>query len=178
MGRRKKASKPPPKRKIIEKLDTMFNCPFCNHERSCEVKLDRQRNTGLISCTVCLEDFQTSINYLSEAIDVYSEWIDACESANAWPQHAGLFPHCCIYVYTYLKLKCKGIVTLLRWMSSWSMEDIAETVNGIPILWSILLNEADWRKRLPKDIFCVRWMLDGMKKVLSKYSHLVRKKIR
>ena len=38
----------------------------------------------MISCTVCLEDFQTSINYLSEPIDVYSEWIDACESANAW----------------------------------------------------------------------------------------------
>lgn len=83
MGRRKKQAKPPPKRKAIEKLPTMFNCPFCNHERSCEVKLDHDRKTGLISCTVCLEDFQTSINYLSEAIDVYSEWIDACESANA-----------------------------------------------------------------------------------------------
>ena len=39
MGRRKKANKPPPKRKIIEKLDSVFNCPFCNHEKSCEVKM-------------------------------------------------------------------------------------------------------------------------------------------
>lgn len=82
MGRRKKANKPPPKRKAIEPLDTLFNCPFCNHEKSCEVKLDRERNTGVITCNVCLEDFQTNINYLSEAVDVYSEWIDACESAN------------------------------------------------------------------------------------------------
>uniref|UniRef100_A0A914DFA0 Transcription elongation factor 1 homolog n=1 Tax=Acrobeloides nanus TaxID=290746 RepID=A0A914DFA0_9BILA len=44
---------------------------------------DRERNVGFISCRVCLEDFQTNINYLSEAIDVYSDWIDACESANA-----------------------------------------------------------------------------------------------
>ncbi|KAI8774314.1 transcription elongation factor 1 [Biomphalaria glabrata] len=82
MGRRKKANKPPPKRKAIVPLDTLFNCPFCNHEKSCEVKLDRERNTGIITCNVCLEDFQTNINYLSEAVDVYSDWIDACESAN------------------------------------------------------------------------------------------------
>ncbi|KAM7286471.1 transcription elongation factor 1 homolog [Ixodes scapularis] len=82
MGRRRSKRKPPPKRKNIEPLETQFNCPFCNHERSCEVKMDRQRNTGRITCRVCLEDFQTSINYLSEAIDVYSDWIDACEEAN------------------------------------------------------------------------------------------------
>ncbi|EJW70746.1 hypothetical protein WUBG_18348, partial [Wuchereria bancrofti] len=43
---------------------------------------DRERNVGFISCRVCLEDFQTNINYLSEPIDVYSDWIDACEQAN------------------------------------------------------------------------------------------------
>ncbi len=25
------------RKKAIEPLDTMFNCPFCNHEKSCEV---------------------------------------------------------------------------------------------------------------------------------------------
>jgi len=83
MGRRKKANKPPPKRKAIEPLDTQFTCPFCNHEKACEVKLEKARNTGIISCRVCSESFQTSINYLSEAVDVYADWIDACESANA-----------------------------------------------------------------------------------------------
>ena len=31
---------------------------------------------------VCLEEFQTLITHLSEPVDVYSEWIDACEAAN------------------------------------------------------------------------------------------------
>jgi transcription elongation factor Elf1 len=29
-----------------------------------------------------MEDFQTNITPLTEAIDVYSDWIDACEAAN------------------------------------------------------------------------------------------------
>jgi len=44
---------------------------------------DRARNTAYITCGVCSEDFQTTINYLSEPIDVYSDWVDACENANA-----------------------------------------------------------------------------------------------
>ena len=39
MGKRKAKRKAPPKKRFIEKLDTQFNCPFCNHERSCEVKM-------------------------------------------------------------------------------------------------------------------------------------------
>ncbi|CAH3116470.1 transcription elongation factor 1 homolog [Pocillopora damicornis] len=81
MGRRRSKRKPAPKRRQ-DPLDKQFNCPFCNHEKSCEVRMDRVRNTGHISCRVCLEDFQTSITYLSEPVDVYSDWIDACESAN------------------------------------------------------------------------------------------------
>ncbi|XP_038048582.1 transcription elongation factor 1 homolog [Patiria miniata] len=82
MGRRRSKRKPPPKKKLVGTLDTQFTCPFCNHEKACEVKMDRTRQIGVISCRVCLEDFQTSINYLTEPVDVYSDWIDACESAN------------------------------------------------------------------------------------------------
>uniref|UniRef100_A0A671RZW3 Transcription elongation factor 1 homolog n=1 Tax=Sinocyclocheilus anshuiensis TaxID=1608454 RepID=A0A671RZW3_9TELE len=82
MGRRKSKRKPPPKKKMTGNLDTQFTCPFCNHEKSCDVKMERSRNTGIISCTVCLEEFQTPITYLSEPVDVYSDWIDACEAAN------------------------------------------------------------------------------------------------
>lgn len=39
MGRRKSKRKPPAKRKAIMPLDIQFNCPFCNHEKSCEVKM-------------------------------------------------------------------------------------------------------------------------------------------
>ncbi|OTF72893.1 hypothetical protein BLA29_003074 [Euroglyphus maynei] len=82
MAKKKSKRKPMAAKKPIQPLDTLFNCPFCNHEKSCEVKLDRQRNVGRISCRICLEDFQTNINYLSEPIDIYTEWIDACESVN------------------------------------------------------------------------------------------------
>ncbi|KAG5278546.1 hypothetical protein AALO_G00100140 [Alosa alosa] len=82
MGRRKSKRKPPPKKKLTGDLDTQFTCPFCNHEKACDVKMERSRNTGIISCSVCLEEFQTPITYLSEAVDVYSDWIDACEAAN------------------------------------------------------------------------------------------------
>uniref|UniRef100_A0AAY4CG00 Transcription elongation factor 1 homolog n=1 Tax=Denticeps clupeoides TaxID=299321 RepID=A0AAY4CG00_9TELE len=61
MGRRKSKRKPPPKKKMTGNLDTQFTCPFCNHEKSCDVKMERSRNTGIISCTVCLEEFQTPI---------------------------------------------------------------------------------------------------------------------
>ncbi|KAL6477073.1 hypothetical protein MHYP_G00155720 [Metynnis hypsauchen] len=82
MARRKSKRKPPPKKKMTGNLDTQFTCPFCNHEKSCDVKMERNRNTGIISCSVCLEEFQTPITYLSEPVDVYSDWIDACEAAN------------------------------------------------------------------------------------------------
>lgn len=89
MGRRKSKRKPPPKKKLTGNLDTQFTCPFCNHEKSCDVKMERTRNTGIISCTVCLEEFQTPITYLSEPVDVYSDWIDACEAANQQPRLTG-----------------------------------------------------------------------------------------
>jgi len=82
MGRRRSKRKPPPKRKMIEDLPSTFTCPFCNSENSCEVDLDQTKRIGMINCSVCLEQFSTVINYLTEPLDVYSEWIDACEAAN------------------------------------------------------------------------------------------------
>ncbi|KAG9338756.1 hypothetical protein JZ751_025192 [Albula glossodonta] len=40
MGRRKSKRKPPPKKKLTGNLDTQFTCPFCNHEKSCDVKME------------------------------------------------------------------------------------------------------------------------------------------
>ena len=82
MGKRKVKRKPAPKRKMIEPLDTQFSCPFCNHEKSCYVKLDHERKTGSIRCRICGEEFNTPITDLYEAVDVYNDWIDACEEAN------------------------------------------------------------------------------------------------
>ena len=37
---------------------------------------------GKVECNVCHESYSTQIHKLTEAIDVYSDWIDACEDAN------------------------------------------------------------------------------------------------
>jgi len=44
------------------------------------VKLDKKSGIGDLYCKVCGQKFQSNINYLSAAVDVYSDWIDACES--------------------------------------------------------------------------------------------------
>ncbi|GLJ38953.1 hypothetical protein SUGI_0794100 [Cryptomeria japonica] len=81
MGKRKSSAKPPPKKRM-DKLETVFTCPFCNHGSSVECRMDRKDMIGEASCSVCQEKFSTTINALSEPIDVYSEWIDECERVN------------------------------------------------------------------------------------------------
>nr|AKJ77985.1 ElF1 superfamily transcriptions factor [Triticum aestivum] len=81
MGKRKAAAKPPP-RKGMDKLDTVFSCPFCNHGSSVECRIDLKNLIGEANCQICQESFSTTANALTEAIDVYSEWIDECERVN------------------------------------------------------------------------------------------------
>ena len=81
MGRRKSKRQAPTRRNMLV-LDQIFDCPFCNHEKSCDVNMDKERNTGRVQCTKCFEDFQAKINFLSEPVDVFNEWIDAREAAN------------------------------------------------------------------------------------------------
>ncbi|KAL4518217.1 hypothetical protein Ndes2526B_g01356 [Nannochloris sp. 'desiccata'] len=82
MAKKKSTTKAPPK-KQRPKLETTFSCPFCNAEKSVHCELDRERNVGQVKCTLCSEHWETKIHALSEPIDVYSEWIDACEAENA-----------------------------------------------------------------------------------------------
>jgi len=80
MGKRKKAAKKPTGPKKNEPLATTFPCLFCNHEKSVTVKIDKKSGVGQLSCKVCDQKFQCAINYLSAAVDVYSDWVDACDS--------------------------------------------------------------------------------------------------
>ncbi|PKX96741.1 transcription elongation factor 1 family protein, partial [Aspergillus novofumigatus IBT 16806] len=79
-GKRKKSSRQPQQPKKKEPLPTTFACLFCNHENSVIVKLDKKLGLGNLSCKVCGQRFQTGINYLSAAVDVYSDWVDACDA--------------------------------------------------------------------------------------------------
>lgn len=80
MGKRKRATKPPPKKKAA-KLDKVFDCPFCGHEQTVDCFLEREINLGRVECRVCGVKYSTTIHHLDEEIDVYAKWIDACESA-------------------------------------------------------------------------------------------------
>ena len=80
MGKRK-SSKPPPKKKK-PKLDSTFNCPFCNSNKSVGADFDYERNIATVSCGICAVTYSTPIDPLTEPVDVYSAWIDACEAEN------------------------------------------------------------------------------------------------
>ncbi|WVO14000.1 hypothetical protein L204_101625 [Cryptococcus depauperatus] len=78
MGKRKAAKKPAPKRKA-EPLSSVFKCLFCNHEKAVTVKLDKATMFGHLNCKICGQKYSTPINNLSAAVDVYCDWVDACE---------------------------------------------------------------------------------------------------
>ncbi|CAN6913736.1 unnamed protein product, partial [Brassica oleracea] len=61
MGKRKSRAKPATTKRM-DKLDILMK----------EV-------IGIATCRICEESFSTTITALSEAIDIYSEWIDECE---------------------------------------------------------------------------------------------------
>lgn len=46
-------------------------------------EMDKERKVGQVKCTLCGEHWESKINALSEPIDVYSDWLDACEGENA-----------------------------------------------------------------------------------------------
>ncbi|GMH39901.1 hypothetical protein BSKO_07805 [Bryopsis sp. KO-2023] len=82
MGKRK-SRKQPVVTKAKRKLPTLFNCPFCNSDKSVSVTTDKERSTGTCTCGVCGARYCGTVNSLSDPVDVYCEWIDACEDANA-----------------------------------------------------------------------------------------------
>mmetsp|Transcript_21309 Transcript_21309/g.40104 ORF Transcript_21309/g.40104 Transcript_21309/m.40104 type:complete len:96 (-) Transcript_21309:247-534(-) len=83
MGRRRASAKPPAKPR--QKLDTMFNCLFCGSLKSVEVKMNRLEKIAFLKCRVCGAGFSSAITYLSEAVDVYSDWVDKCAEVNYEP---------------------------------------------------------------------------------------------
>ncbi|KAI9741858.1 MAG: hypothetical protein M1834_000246 [Cirrosporium novae-zelandiae] len=67
MGKRKKSTRKPQGPKKREKLETTFPCLFCNHEKSVSVSMAKKDGIG-------------NLSYLSHEVDVYSDWIDACDA--------------------------------------------------------------------------------------------------
>mmetsp|Transcript_3849 Transcript_3849/g.11475 ORF Transcript_3849/g.11475 Transcript_3849/m.11475 type:complete len:89 (-) Transcript_3849:1249-1515(-) len=81
MGKRKKATKPPPKPKDPT-LEKTFDCPYCGHDQSVDSVIDRKKEIGRISCRVCHASHRMKTNRLTEAVDIYADWIDQSVEAN------------------------------------------------------------------------------------------------
>lgn len=81
MAKKKKSQKPMVVRKK-PKLETVFDCPFCNHQLCVEIKLDRDRRVGSLRCRICSTQHSSKIHHLSAAVDVYCAWIDECHKVN------------------------------------------------------------------------------------------------
>lgn len=45
-----------------------------------QVKLDKKAGIGTLECRTCAQRFQSPINYLSAAVDVYGDWVDAADA--------------------------------------------------------------------------------------------------
>ncbi|CAF1012812.1 unnamed protein product [Rotaria magnacalcarata] len=82
MGRKKSKRKSQKTTRRQQVLPTIFDCPFCNHEYSCNVKFDRRKRRAQILCRICFEMYEMDVHHLSEPIDVYNAWINACEETN------------------------------------------------------------------------------------------------
>ena len=62
-------------------LAKRFKCPFCANEDVVECIMKLKEGTGSLNCRICDASFQMPIHHLHEPIDVFSEWLDACEAA-------------------------------------------------------------------------------------------------
>mmetsp|Transcript_18294 Transcript_18294/g.51632 ORF Transcript_18294/g.51632 Transcript_18294/m.51632 type:complete len:86 (-) Transcript_18294:104-361(-) len=82
MGKRKSRKKPMPTKSRGFEVPKVFQCPFCNHDKSVECDIDVNKGLGRLECRVCGENYQMLTTALTEPIDIFSAWIDECEEAN------------------------------------------------------------------------------------------------
>ncbi|KAL7409224.1 transcription elongation factor Elf1 like-domain-containing protein [Mrakia frigida] len=68
--------------------DTIFTCIFCHNPKSITVKIDKKDMLGHLQCGVCGQKFTMAVTSLSDPIDVYTDWVDACEEAAKAGQEA------------------------------------------------------------------------------------------
>ncbi|KAL6898102.1 hypothetical protein ACP4OV_006698 [Aristida adscensionis] len=74
---------PPLKKKKALELETAFRCPVCKHDGSVECRIDLRRKAAPASCWACEARYAARADALTEAVDVYGEWVDECERARS-----------------------------------------------------------------------------------------------
>jgi len=79
---KRKSRKIAPKKRKEPALETVFNCPYCNYSKCIRVAINRKASSGSLNCVVCSASFTCNIGVLSQAVDVYAQWIDESVQAN------------------------------------------------------------------------------------------------
>ncbi|KAI0985618.1 hypothetical protein GJ496_011228 [Pomphorhynchus laevis] len=131
MGRHKRAQKPKAKlRTFIKPIVKYFPCPFCDAEDSCKVKRHQITYNATISCNLCGANYTVSGTHLTCPIDVYNQWIDACEAVNKPTESKKLkyFIQCAAnghIQYTQIK-------SILHLLFSWTKESATTIWNPPP----------------------------------------------
>lgn len=69
------------------KLAKQFKCPFCANDDVVECKMDLKAGVGSLACRLCGASYSMPIHHLHEPVDVFSEWLDDCESAQNPSKH-------------------------------------------------------------------------------------------
>lgn len=67
---------PPPK------VERVFDCPFCCHSKTVEVKLQRPQKKATLKCRICKDNYEFGITKLMLEVDVFCRWIDECQRIN------------------------------------------------------------------------------------------------
>lgn len=80
MGKRK--SRTVVKSAAAPKVMKTFDCPYCSHDSSVEVKMERTKGIGTLSCRICSVSYQKRLGSLTKEVDIYCEWIDCAEELN------------------------------------------------------------------------------------------------
>lgn len=74
----------PAARTVKQTLPSTFPCLFCDREDCITVRVNEPlRGHGSLECKNCGRRFQTVVNDLALAVDVYADWVDATEEAVA-----------------------------------------------------------------------------------------------
>ncbi|CDW72784.1 UNKNOWN [Stylonychia lemnae] len=69
-------------KKAPPKVDKVFDCPYCSHSATVEVKMMRPKKIAYLSCRICTTSYQHTISHLNKEVDVYCAWIDEAEAKN------------------------------------------------------------------------------------------------
>ncbi|EHY65655.1 hypothetical protein NEAUS04_1150 [Nematocida ausubeli] len=79
---RKKAQRV--KRKLPNaRAEKRFSCLECNREHTVICSIDNSKNRGTAKCTFCEAIHRCTTNRLSQAIDVYADWVDHIEKKSS-----------------------------------------------------------------------------------------------